>query len=410
MEDIPWTEAVTAAKFDHLLGLPQGTVRTLSVKRLTKVGQNYGSTLLSIQVHLRDGETLDLVGKFMPPTEMQKKVFGSATTFLKEINAYRSVNVELIKLQRERGVPAEEVCDPLPRYYGSQVNSAGDDSMAADDNAVLLLENLASSGYRMADQMTGLDLPHARMLVRKIAQFQASAVALRLLKPQVFKDVIEGKCKFDSIPPDEGKRIIDAIVEHISRFPEVAPYCDKVKIACEQMSDFEKLWAEVVEPFVSLSHNDLWVNNMVFRYEDSEEPTDVKFFDFQTLTYSSPVRDLVFFLYTSLRHDLVGNSVDQLTGAYYESFVTWLKKLGCNTKDFTEAEFRKEIDRVAPTEIIHILMILNVICAEDHEKFSAHDMQNSGPTFSSSEMYRKKLLITLRDYDARGWLQDNYTS
>ncbi|XP_049838085.1 uncharacterized protein LOC126282472 [Schistocerca gregaria] len=343
---------------------------------------------------------------------MQKKVFGSATTFLKEINAYRSVNVELVKLQRERGVPAEEVCDPLPRYYGSQVNSAGDDSVAADDNAVLLLENLASSGYRMADQMAGLDLPHARMLVRKMAQFQASAVALRLLKPEVFKNVIEGKCKFDSMPPEEQKRFSDVMVEHMCRLPEIAPFKDKVKAAFERLSDlpFAKLWAEVVEPFASLSHNDLWVNNMVFRYEDSEKPTDVKFFDFQTLTYSSPVRDLVFFLYTSLRYDLVRNSVDELTDAYYESFVTWLKKLGCNTEDFTEEKFRKEIDRIAPTEIIHILMILNVMCADDHEKFSAHNMQNSGPTFSSSEMYRKKVLITLQDYDARGWLQENYTS
>ncbi|XP_049766406.1 uncharacterized protein LOC126095697 [Schistocerca cancellata] len=406
MEDIPWTEAVTAAKFDHLLGLPQGTVRTLSVRRLTKVGQNYGSTLLSIQLHLRDGETLDLVGKFMPPTEMQKKVFGSATTFLKEINAYRSINVELIKLQREKGVPEEEVCDPLPRYYGSQVNSAGDDSAAADDNAVLLLENLTSSGYRMADQMTGLDLPHARMLVRKIAQFQASAVALRLLKPQVFKDVIEGKCKFDSMPPEEQKRFSDVMVEHMCRLPEIAPFNDKVKAAFERLSDlpFAKLWAEVVEPFASLSHNDLWVNNMVYRYEDSEKPTDVKFFDFQTLTYSSPVRDLVFFLYTSLQHDLVRNSVDELTDAYYENFVAWLKKLGCNTAVFTKAEFMKEIDRVAPTEIVHILMMLNVICAEEHEKFPIDDVSDSVPPFSSGEMYRKKVLITLQDYDARGWL------
>ncbi|XP_049791913.1 uncharacterized protein LOC126199182 [Schistocerca nitens] len=406
MENIPWTEPVTSSKFEDLLGLNKGSVESISIKNMTKPGQNFGSSLLSIEVTLRDGQTLYLVGKFMPRTEAQKAAFDSAKTFVKEIHAYRSINVELIKLQRERGVPEEEVCDPMPRYYGSRVNIADDDSSGADDNAVLLLQNLTRSGYQMRDQKKGLDLSHARLLVKRVAQFQASAVALRLLKPQVFSSLIDGRCTFAGMGAEGNRQFSNSLMEHFKSFPEVAPYYDRLRAINDRVCDIslEKLWAEVVEPYASLSHNDLWVNNMMFLYDVSGNPTSVKFFDFQTLTYSSPVRDLIFFLYTSVRHDLVRNSVDELTVLYYESFVVWLKKMGCSTEAFTETAFRQEIDRVAPTEVMHILLLLNVLCADEHEKFTPSDEPDSSPSFSSSEMYRTKALITLQDFDARGWL------
>lgn len=43
--------------------------------------------------------------------------------------------------------------------------------------SIIVLEDLAASGYRMANRITGLDLLHAELAIRNIARFHASSIA-----------------------------------------------------------------------------------------------------------------------------------------------------------------------------------------------------------------------------------------
>jgi thiamine kinase-like enzyme len=62
--------------------------------------------------------------------------------------------------------------------------------------------------------------------------------------------------------------------------------------------------------FNVLTHSDLWVNNILFRY--SEIPEDLRFVDFQLLYFSSPVIDLQYFFSTSLCEEVREYHLDRL--------------------------------------------------------------------------------------------------
>lgn len=75
-----------------------------------------------------------------------------------------------------------------------------------------------------------------------------------------------------------------------------------------------------------LCHGDLWINNLMFRYNNRGECDGVKFVDLQTLRYTSPVIDLLHFLYTSTEYAVRAKYMDQMVNDYVESLYATLQK------------------------------------------------------------------------------------
>jgi len=73
--------------------------------------------------------------------------------------------------------------------------------------------------------------------------------------------------------------------------------------------------ATVEAPNSVICHGDLWVNNIMFR----SEPEEVIFFDLQAMRRSSPVFDILHFIYTSTRRQLRDVHTDTLLAAYSEA-------------------------------------------------------------------------------------------
>lgn len=75
-----------------------------------------------------------------------------------------------------------------------------------------------------------------------------------------------------------------------------------------------------------ICHGDLWINNLMFRYNNRNECDGVKFIDLQTLRYTSPVIDILHFLYTSTERAVRELYMDRMIDVYVESLYATMQR------------------------------------------------------------------------------------
>lgn len=87
-----------------------------------------------------------------------------------------------------------------------------------------------------------------------------------------------------------------------------------------------------------ICHGDLWINNLMFHYDADQQVDAVKFVDLQTLRYTSPVIDILHFLYTSTEWSVREQHMDQLLNDYVESLHGTLCRFIPNRNDVETIE------------------------------------------------------------------------
>ncbi|KAJ9600541.1 hypothetical protein L9F63_026324 [Diploptera punctata] len=204
---------------------------------------------------------------------------------------------------------------------------------------------------------------------------------------------------------------INSTVGYVKPLPECIPYLERIE---EDVHKYFNLKGKATEPpprepFATLVHNDFWVNNIMFKYQKSSDnnssiPVKVKIVDFQLTTYASPVRDLIFLLFTSSEEGLVEKHYDYLISLYHKEFFTVLEKLGCDTKPFSYKHFLEELNACAPQEFSHVLFMLNPINA-DTTDIDMPNMNLDGVLINrAGEIYNKKAKFLVQTFVEKGWL------
>lgn len=387
-------------------------VVSYKVQDLTQRGENYSSTMLSVDVTLQHYSeapyNLSLVAKLFPPTKFLCEVINIDVTFRKEVNAYTLVFPEFYRLQTEKEIPDNEILDVSPKLYGARINLA-DRNEKADGSAVLLLENLKICGYGTGDRRNGLNLKHMELGVSKLARFHALSVALKILKPRVFKETVLRACETYQIASKTDKTGLPTWVATTIRFvkaiPECEPYLQKIENALVQ---FVSSTIPSKEPFSAFIHNDLWVNNILFQYEKetADTPIGIKFVDFQLTQFSSPAKDLIFFIYSSAKLDVIDNHYDDLVQLYHFEFTNCLNRLNCNSDPFTLEKLQEEISVFGSSEFAHILMMYKFICADQKQlpELSDDNLEELLDINTGGDIYRDKVIYLVEDFLHKGWL------
>ena len=383
------------------------------VQDLTQPGDNYSSTMLSVDVTLQRysevPHSLSLVAKLFPPTKFLCEVINIDVTFRKEVNAYTLVFPEFYRLQTEKDIPENEILDVSPKLYGARINRLGDKNEKADGSAILLLENLKIYGYGTGDRRNGLNLKHMELGVSKLARFHALSVALKILKPHVFKETVLRACETYQIASQTDETGLPTWVATTMRFvkaiPECEPYLQKIENALVQ---FVSSTIPPNEPFAAFIHNDLWANNILFQYEKetNDTPNGIKFVDFQLTQFSSPAKDLIFFIYSSANMDVIKNHYDDLVQLYHTEFTNCLKMLDCNTDPFTLEKLQEEISVFGSSEFAHLLHMYKFICADQKQlpELSNNRLEELLDINTGGDIYRDKVIHLVEDFLHKGWL------
>lgn len=125
---------------------------------------------------------------------------------------------------------------------------------------------------------------------------------------------------------------------------------------CGQMYELMRAAVhDTTDAWSVMCHGDLWVNNLMFRYEQSGgelgySVTDVRLIDLQTARCASPVIDILHFIYTSTERWLRIAHLDALLACYTDAVMTVVRRhvhddrqLDVLADQFTVAGLRREL-------------------------------------------------------------------
>lgn len=163
-------------------------------------------------------------------------------------------------------------------------------------------------------------------LPQKLAQMHAASLAAEQLEPAHFAEQCAHMSEIVYCPEaaDFFSRILDTSVQQALDSLNASNVDGNLSTPIrliEQLQPtlFGQLHRSINEaadgPFSVVCHGDLWLNNLMFR----SQPEEVIFFDLQAMRRTSPVFDILHFIYTSTRRQLRDVHTDTLLAAYVEA-------------------------------------------------------------------------------------------
>lgn len=380
------------------------------VDQLNAAGENMASSILSVQIKLKSRKTkaervLYAVAKQPPPTEYLQGIFNTPVTFKKEIDFYLKVMPFLKEFQVRQGMT--NVFDSVAKYLGSRM-TINTNTKRVDETSILLLENLKSAEFQMANRLANLDLSTTEIILKNLAQFHAIPIALKLLEPHVFqRDILpylRDSRVFEDVDRDQ---FYGDTIKYIQENTECIPLLPRIKASNDRFPNQFYVENCTNNVFATISHNDLWMNNVMIKYVDNQ-PVAVKFVDFQLFNYGPVSRDIITLLFTSVQLAVLKDHLDDLFDVYYKSFINCLDSFKCDTRLFSFDAFINDIDNTAKKgEIIHVLHLLKAVFrgkddAQELDKISQDNAYDFTSCFSVD--YCNKVEYVVKEFAKRNWI------
>lgn len=246
------------------------------------------------------------------------------------------------------------------------------------------------------------DLDTTKFILSDLAKFHGTAIGMKLKNPEEFGEKIKAVCT----PFHFGGSAFKMWIEHITLFiqenPQCAPFVETV------LSFFQKRATVPREPYATLAHCDLWVNNTMQLVKSGKVTKNV-FVDFQIWTYRSCASDVFFFLWTSVQHTVLAEHLDNLIKYYHDQLVATVQELNCDTSDFSLDKFYNELKIEANYEFGHAFLFC---FSTRNPAFSVTDSEANKKSASSVEEFSKKTPFYVKEFlwfmitecNKRGWL------
>lgn len=303
--------------------------RTISIEEIDctagcLLGENYMSVVKRVQVSGTSDEEEDycrsLIVKRQIACTTRRQLFRCDEAFSNEIAAYSHLVPAFQEFTVQTNLPY-----PICLYAGMD-----------DYGELVVMEDLRETGYKMVDRLKGLDYAHCKVVMQKLAILHAISLAMKCYMPEEFEEA--RKTVKEIVYTAEGAEFythmldtsvgealsslrmtntdgtLDAPIRKIEKLRNGRIY----KIMSEKVTKTDDKWSV-------MCHGDIWVTNVMFRYNANDMVDDVKLIDLQTLRYTSPVIDIIHFLYTSTESELRKNYLDKLLSIYIQTLISQLR-------------------------------------------------------------------------------------
>jgi hypothetical protein len=217
---------------------------------------------------------------------------------------------------------------------------------------LIVLDDLESLGYRLGDHKAGLNAAHCKLVFAELGRFHAATYVLSNSDSTDTSDAFKEACRElqftkerSSIYDEHFVELATKTIEIIRKTPETSRYAKRIENILNNTYDHLLTFLKPREPFSTLTHGELWTNNMMFKYSE-DEPVSVKFLDFQTCRYGSPALDINYFLYTSTTASVRERHMDEFLRTYHRSLTGTLRQSGLKS-NMNLAELRREVNSMS---------------------------------------------------------------
>lgn len=297
-------------------------------------GDNYASKIIKIHVDVKCKKIADRKSYLLKYLEdgMMAKFFTENGMFEREIEMYKNT-IPMFRELYEKFFPGEKVA-PHTSY------------LKIDGNKMLFMKDLSVEGYRMGNRLTGLDLDHCMMVMKKLGQFHALGALLLQQKPLVF-EAYKHHIFYMKTCEHYYMSLLRSFALEVEHWPEYRHLVSKLnKLADHFKSLGSKATEHKAGEFLVLNHGDLWTTNILFNYNQTGKVSDAIFVDYQLVYYGSPVYDLIYFFATSLTEDIYENNIPLLIKTYHKSLSENLTKINYSkqipTLENIQQEFKEK--------------------------------------------------------------------
>ncbi|XP_046489895.2 uncharacterized protein [Neodiprion pinetum] len=300
-------------------------------------GINFMSMVKRISAEGKRGDgspyEISLITKKILDNKCHQMVFKSFEIFSNEARAYKALSQLLGKDQ-----------NLIPHC------------LHADDE-LIILEDLKHQGFKMLDKKQGLDIEHAKLVMKALAQFHAASLNLEYNEPEKYAK-IRSEIKEVLFPADKDH---EGIKSMITALPNLMMFYLKVSATPEddhakEMAYFEdksekmyNILKEVIKPkkFAVMCAGDCWITNLLFKYkknnddgdDENQSVSEVRLLDFQGARFASVAIDVLYFLHTSVKHRVIEESLEDLLESYHTEFISRLSSIPQKIRDELSIEW-----------------------------------------------------------------------
>ncbi|XP_037817355.1 uncharacterized protein LOC119607485 [Lucilia sericata] len=300
----------------------QVKIINVDIKPATANGENYASVMSRIKVKFssckQKSQELSFIMKYSYESDPYvAKIMSGYDLYNTEMKMYETILPQLAKILKEIGDTDKLFADTLKVDY---------------ERSAIIFEDLTVNNYVLADRLTGMDEVHARLTLKKLAKFHAAGLILN----QRLNGELE---RFQRGIFNRHTRafgcMFEYMTENCAKFAETCPelgayYHDKLMNLKPYVVEYgTRAYHSNTNNFYTLTHGDLWINNMMMQYDGEKHLKDVLLIDFQLCNWSSPAVDLHYFLNTSLepKLQLDIHAHDKLIQYYHTILTKTLKNL-----------------------------------------------------------------------------------
>lgn len=198
----------------------------------------------------------------------------------------------------------------------------------------VLLEDLGARGFRIIDRYNEeVSAAHVYLVMKALGKLHAISFALKDQQPEKFKE-LSSDLSENYIRRNE-RLLRDYLLKESHRVLNVFSGERDSHFLAKINKLFEKhpmdIAADCLEVERSgsatvICHGDMWQNNTMFKYDESGKPIEVCLLDWQISRHSSPIIDIVYYIFCCTSKELRDAHYGDFLKVYHESLSAHIER------------------------------------------------------------------------------------